>query len=228
MVFRRAPIDLAPAELFAIMPPTVARLAVEMSGAKRRSCGRSAAFSSSSTTPGSTRTQRSTGFNSRMRLKYFDVSMTRPLPIAWPACDVPPPSSSPGSDGLDVTACTTSSRISRPPRRAARSGRRWRQWNRARARSRRSGLRLRWRPADRAEARRRFTGRLPRGWAAVNRHDLQRVETQLPHGIEEAALIARRRGRTRLGGIDEVRLEQQPLARQPGDQHAFDVLQGLT
>ena len=37
------------------MPPTVARLADDTSGANRRWCGRSAAFSSSSTTPGSTR-----------------------------------------------------------------------------------------------------------------------------------------------------------------------------
>ena len=43
------------------MPPTVARLAVEISGAKRRPCGRSAAFSSSSTMPGSTRAHRSCG-----------------------------------------------------------------------------------------------------------------------------------------------------------------------
>ena len=31
--------DRAPLELLAIMPPMVARLAVEMSGAKRRPCG---------------------------------------------------------------------------------------------------------------------------------------------------------------------------------------------
>ena len=36
------------------MPPMVARLAVEMSGANRSACGRSCAFRSSSTTPGST------------------------------------------------------------------------------------------------------------------------------------------------------------------------------
>ena len=53
--------DRAPLELLAIMPPTVARLAVEMSGAKRNPCGCSAAFSSSSTMPGSTRAQRSLG-----------------------------------------------------------------------------------------------------------------------------------------------------------------------
>ena len=104
--------DRAPAELFAIMPPTVARLAVEMSGAKRRLCGRNAAFSSSSTTPGSTRAHRSAGFTSRMRLKYFDVSTMTPLPMAWPACDVPPPLIVNGQRCFAqiVTARTTSSR----------------------------------------------------------------------------------------------------------------------
>src|SRR5579885_970013 len=43
----------APAELLAIMPPMVARLAVEISGAKRRPWGASRALSSSSTMPGS-------------------------------------------------------------------------------------------------------------------------------------------------------------------------------
>ncbi len=58
----------APAELFAIMPPMVARLAVEMSGAKRNFSGASCAFSSSSTMPGSTVTQRSSAFTVSRRL----------------------------------------------------------------------------------------------------------------------------------------------------------------
>ena len=61
---------------------------------RARSAGRaacSAAFRSSSTTPGSTRAQRSSGLISRTRFRYFEVSSTRPAPIAWPACDVPPP-----------------------------------------------------------------------------------------------------------------------------------------
>ena len=73
------------------MPPSVARLAVEMSGANRSRCGASAAFSSSRTMPGSTRAHRSSTFTSSRRLRYFEVSTTRPAPIAWPACDVPPP-----------------------------------------------------------------------------------------------------------------------------------------
>ena len=47
---------------------------VEMSGAKRRPCGRRCAFSSSRTTPGSTHAQRSPALTSRMRLKYLEVS----------------------------------------------------------------------------------------------------------------------------------------------------------
>ena len=73
------------------MPPTVARLDELTSGAKRRPCGLSAAFRSSSTSPGSTRAVRSSGFTSSTRFRYFDVSSTRPAPIDWPACEVPPP-----------------------------------------------------------------------------------------------------------------------------------------
>ncbi len=85
--------DRAPAELLAIIPPSVARLAVEMSGANRRLCGLSWAFSSSSTMPGSTRAVRRSTSTSNSRLTYLDVSSTTPLPTAWPACDVPPPRS---------------------------------------------------------------------------------------------------------------------------------------
>ncbi len=83
--------ERAPLELFAIMPPTVARLADDTSGAKRRLCGRSIAFRSSSTTPGSTRAQRASGLISSTRFRCFEVSSTRPAPIDWPAWDVPPP-----------------------------------------------------------------------------------------------------------------------------------------
>jgi hypothetical protein len=60
--------DLAPHELLLTMPPIVARLAVEISGAKRTPCCLSCAFSSSSTMPGSTIAQRSGTFSSRIRL----------------------------------------------------------------------------------------------------------------------------------------------------------------
>ena len=83
--------ERAPLELLLIMPPTVARLAVEMSGAKRSRWGARCAFSSSSTMPGSMRAHRSSGFTSSTRLKNRDVSSCSPSPMACPACDVPPP-----------------------------------------------------------------------------------------------------------------------------------------
>ena len=73
------------------MPPTVARLAVEMSGANFSRWGSRCAFSSSSTMPGSTRAQRSATFTSSTRLKYLAVSNWSPAPMACPACEVPPP-----------------------------------------------------------------------------------------------------------------------------------------
>ena len=86
-----AALERAPLELLAIMPPTVARLAVDTSGAKRNPWGRSRALSSSSTIPGSTSAQRSSTFRSSTALRCFDVSTTRPVPMAWPHCEVPPP-----------------------------------------------------------------------------------------------------------------------------------------
>jgi hypothetical protein len=97
----------------AIMPPTVARLAVEMSGAKRRPCGLRCAFNSSSTTPGSIHAQRSATLTSRMRFRYFEVSSCSPAPIACPACDVPPPRAvidTPWRAAI-CTVATTSSRV---------------------------------------------------------------------------------------------------------------------
>ena len=60
--------DRAPLELLLTMPPMVARLAVEMSGAKRSPWGNNWAFNSSSTIPGSTRAHRSLTFTSSTRL----------------------------------------------------------------------------------------------------------------------------------------------------------------
>ena len=96
------------------MPPIVARLAVEISGAKRRPCGRSAAFSSSSTTPGSTRAQRSAALTSRTRFRYFDVSTTSPAPIACPAWDVPPPRIVSGTSMLRADTDDADEIVARP------------------------------------------------------------------------------------------------------------------
>ena len=70
----------------------------------------------------------------------------RPAPIAWPACDVPPPRivigqpvPAAGLHDADEVLAGLDDHDARP----ARSGRRWRRSSRARARRRRSGLRLR-------------------------------------------------------------------------------------
>ena len=73
------------------MPPIVARLAVEMSGANWSPSGRAWRFRSSSTQPGWTRARRPASSISSTRLKYLDVSRITPDPIDCPACDVPPP-----------------------------------------------------------------------------------------------------------------------------------------
>jgi hypothetical protein len=65
--------------LFAIMPPTVARLALEMSGANRNLCFANVAFRSSRTIPGSTRAQRCSTFTSSNRLRCLEVSTMRPV-----------------------------------------------------------------------------------------------------------------------------------------------------
>ena len=83
--------ECVPEELLATMPPMVARLAVEMSGANCRPCGLTCWLRSSSTQPGSTRTQRSAALISRTRLKYLEQSRMTPGPIDCPACEVPPP-----------------------------------------------------------------------------------------------------------------------------------------
>lgn len=93
------------------MPPMVARLEEDTSGAKRRLWGLRAAFSSSRTTPGWTRAVRASGSMARMRFRYFDVSITTPAPMACPAWEVPPPRGVSGTSWRDATftVLTTSS-----------------------------------------------------------------------------------------------------------------------
>ena len=64
-------IEWVPEELLAIMPPMVARLAVEMSGANCKPSGLTCWLRSSSTQPGSTRTHFSAALISRMRLQIL-------------------------------------------------------------------------------------------------------------------------------------------------------------
>ena len=75
------------------MPPTVARLDERHVGGEAQPVRLAAwRFSSSSTTPGSTRAHALVGV--RPRARGSGTSTCRapaPAPIAWPACDVPPP-----------------------------------------------------------------------------------------------------------------------------------------
>ena len=72
--------ERAPEELFPIMPPMVARLLGETSGANQRPWG-----------PGWMRAQRSSTFTSRIVLRYLDMSNWTARPTAWPARAVPAP-----------------------------------------------------------------------------------------------------------------------------------------
>ena len=67
------------------MPPMVAREAVEISTGNHRPCGLSARLRSSSTMPGSTVQRRPATSRSRMRLRYFEQSMTSDLLTVCPA-----------------------------------------------------------------------------------------------------------------------------------------------
>ncbi|MCY1305074.1 hypothetical protein D9M70_548570 [compost metagenome] len=73
------------------MPPMVARLLVDNSGAKNRPWGLSAAFNWSLTTPPCTRTQRSSVLISRIRFMCLEQSTIRPSVNDWPLVPVPPP-----------------------------------------------------------------------------------------------------------------------------------------
>ncbi len=81
----------APDELFAIMPPSVARELVATSGPKVNPCGFRYALSWSRTTPAPTRTVRASRFRSLICRVYRAKSTTSPSPTAPPASPVPAP-----------------------------------------------------------------------------------------------------------------------------------------
>ncbi|MCI0686591.1 MAG: hypothetical protein L0Y54_05055 [Sporichthyaceae bacterium] len=83
--------ECAPQALLPIIPPIVHRVLVAGSGPKVRPCSPAARLSWSSTTPGCTLAVRAAGSRSRIRFRYLDVSITRPVPVAWPATLVPAP-----------------------------------------------------------------------------------------------------------------------------------------
>ena len=107
-------IDALPEELLPIMPPSVARLAVEVSGPKPSPCGFAAALRASCTTPGSTRTRRLATSISPIPSRWREWSSTMPRPpAAWPARLVPPPRETTGTPCAPAiaTAAATSSAL---------------------------------------------------------------------------------------------------------------------
>ena len=90
----RSAASAPPQELLPVMPPMVAREAVEISTGNHRPCGLSWRLRSSSTMPGSTAQRRPATSRSRMRLRYFEQSTTSEWLTVCPACEVPPPRAS--------------------------------------------------------------------------------------------------------------------------------------
>ena len=102
---------MLPAELLPIIPPSVARLLVEVSGPNASPCRAAARFSCSCTTPGCTRALRCPASISMMLLMCRDRSITIDRPTVWPARLVPAPrgrTGTPNSPAVDTTAATSS------------------------------------------------------------------------------------------------------------------------
>ena len=79
------------------MPPRVQRAWVDGSTGKNSPCGRSAAFSCASTSPGSTSAVRAAGSTCSTRLRYLAQSITSARFTVWPHWLVPPPRGSTGT-----------------------------------------------------------------------------------------------------------------------------------
>src|ERR1039457_4668699 len=94
--------DWLPAELLPIIPPSVARVLVEVSGPNMSPCGAAARFSCSWTTPGCTRATRCSASISVILLMCRDRSITIACPTVWTARLVPAPRGSiAGEDHAD-------------------------------------------------------------------------------------------------------------------------------
>ena len=92
------------------MPPSVARLLVDVSGPNMSPCSAAARFSCSCTTPGCTRATRCPASISMIWLLCRDRSITTPGPTVCPARLVPAPRGStgtPNSPAVDTTAATS-------------------------------------------------------------------------------------------------------------------------
>ena len=102
--------DWLPAELLPIIPPSVARFLVEVSGPNTRPCRAAARFSCSCTTPGWTRATRRSASISMILVMCRDRSITIACPTVWPARLVPAPRGStgtPNSPAVVTTAATS-------------------------------------------------------------------------------------------------------------------------
>ena len=102
--------DWLPAELLPIMPPSVARFLVEVSGPNTRPCRAPPGSSCSCTTPGCTRATRRSGSISMILFICRDRSITIACPTVWPARLVPAPRGSTGTlnSAAVVTTAATS------------------------------------------------------------------------------------------------------------------------
>ena len=103
--------ECEPPELLPIMPPSVARFEVEVSGPNRKPIGRTWWFSSSCTRPGCTRAHCSSTLTSITWFMNRVKSITSARFTVWPVSDVPPPrgSSATFCSRATVTAARTSS-----------------------------------------------------------------------------------------------------------------------
>lgn len=102
--------ECAPHALFPIMPPSVQRLCVDGSGPKVSPYGRTASRSRSRTTPGWTTAVRAAWSTETTARMWRVKSSTTPVPVAWPAIDVPPPratTGTPRSRQTESTAATS-------------------------------------------------------------------------------------------------------------------------
>ncbi len=79
------------------MPPIVACAEVLTSTGNQTPCGRSQAFSASSTMPGSTVTVIASRSKATTPFRCLLWSMTSAAPTVWPHCELPPPRASSGT-----------------------------------------------------------------------------------------------------------------------------------
>jgi hypothetical protein len=92
--------------LLPIIPPSVARLLVDVSGPNMSPCAAAARFSCSCTTPGCTRAARRPASISMIWLRWRDRSITTPRPTVCPARLVPAPRGSTGTPNSPAVATT--------------------------------------------------------------------------------------------------------------------------